>query len=285
MDTRHIGIMVLCFVACSRGRKVPAARQEAAEANLHVDEFGIMQGKPVDKGFVFFDGQYLDAPYVVTRKGLAIFINDKMIVPPIPWPQKQRPSGDVDPQMPPEITRGTSLYDDVLTDYLDQKAAYFVRHYAPEEERDLMEQVLRSLPCFKEVELDPRDPHILRVTTFRGETCNFVLVSLRGRKLKFDKESVLRRVEGWHEYFEDGLREGDCYFFSQGSWITLGGRKDAQQLAEIVKTLRSSRPENVKFREVQRAGLPVDEEDFRNLVTNFSASRQLEKRLEELTGE
>ena len=118
----HLGIGAGCLETLVENFSAPQdfdeRLQELGESLLHAEEFGTTVGSPINKGFVFFDGHYLDAPYIVTRKGLAIVINDKMLEPPIRLAREETPSRDVDPEIPPEISRETSLYDDVFTDYI-----------------------------------------------------------------------------------------------------------------------------------------------------------------------
>ena len=52
--------------------------RKIAEGQLIAD-FGVKTGKPVDRGFVFFDGRYIEAPYVVMRIGIAIYINKQEV--------------------------------------------------------------------------------------------------------------------------------------------------------------------------------------------------------------
>jgi hypothetical protein len=250
--------------------------------NLYTKEFGVTKSEPINSGFVFIKGQYLDAPYIVTRKGLAIFINDKMVALPERWPV-EIPSGDVDPEIPPKINKDTSFYDDVLKKYLLEKTMYVQKHYTPEEERRIMEQVYRGLPCVKEAKLDDEYSDILHLTTFSGETIPAGLVSLRGRKVKHDKESVLQRVEATRKHFENNLKTGDCLIFSNGGRILIGGGNVTGRLPKLLKVLRSSKSTDEKFEAVQQSGFPyISKDSFPTIVTNFSASPQLEQRLNEL---
>ena len=63
----------------------------------------------------------------------------------------------------------------------------------------------------------------------------------------------------------------------------MGAGSVIEKLPRIVMILRSSKPTDVKFKEIQEAGLSaVNSETFSSLVSSFSASAQLGKRLEEL---
>lgn len=50
--------------------------QSLCASDPNIAEFGITGSPANHKGFVFIDGIYLESPYVISRKGLALFIND-----------------------------------------------------------------------------------------------------------------------------------------------------------------------------------------------------------------
>lgn len=65
--------------------------------------------------------------------------------------------------------------------------------------------------------------------------------------------------------------------------MTFGEQGTITYLPKIAKILRSDRSIDEKFKAVQKTGLPsVGPDSFRSLVTDFSASEQLEHRLEQL---
>lgn len=255
----------------------------ASGKDLHVEEFGIETGKSINDGFVFVGGQYLDAPYIVTRKGLAILINDKIVEPPTSWPPLEMPSGDFDPAIPNEINKQTSFRDETFNDYIREKITYVQKHYTPEEESRIMEQLYRGLPFVKEAKIDEKYPDILHITTFKGETYPIGLKPPR-REIKYDRESTLRRVESLQKYFKEWLERGDCLIFSKGSRVHIGAGEVIEQLPKLLKISRSPKLTKEKFKAAQEANLSyINEESFPDMVTNFSASPQLEKRLNELT--
>jgi len=254
--------------------------QQLAQSLMRIEEFGEKVGEPVGAGFVFVDGRYVDAPYVVVRRGLAVFVNDELIEPPVRWPV-ERVMGETDPALPADVVRYSSLYDDALKDYLLRKAAYLQAHYGPDKERDLMKDTLKRLPCVKEAIVDDVYPDILHVSSFIGERVPFGLVGLRGRRIDVDRESVLARVESLRENYEGRLRRGDYYFFfHEGGRITGGADKAAELVPRMVRILSSTESSDVKVREIQRAGLNmVDEETLRRIVAGFVESPQLKRRL------
>jgi len=256
-------------------------RQQADEL-LRVDDFGSETGPPVAKGFVFYDGQYLDAPYVVQRKGLAVFLSNKMIIRPLRWPVTVFP-GDIDPTMPVEINSETSIFDEVVSEYLHQKHAYLRKHKTQDEERRIMEEVFRSLPFIVEARIDKEKSHILHVTTTEGVSFAQSLISMRGRQVKWDKESVRERVEKQHQHFNNALHKGACYFFSRkGGRTRLSTNSVRNKLPLLIEMLRSGKPEDQIKQEIRQLGINLGNERLVELLNNFSASPQLEAQLNDL---
>jgi hypothetical protein len=263
-----------------------AKRQDhAGDVRLagEIKEYGVQEGKPIDAGFVFFDGRYIEAPYVVARKGLCVYINETLVFrhagPVAVFP------GDVDPQLPPDLTQDTSFYDKSFSDYMRQKVAYVQKHFKREEEIKIMEQVYRGLPCVTEAHLDAEVPTILHITTFRGESIPIGLDPPR-RKAPQDKASVLAQVEGVRKNYEERLHKGDCFFlFDAGGRISFGAARVAQCLPRIAEILRSQAPTDVKVKKLQQEGMPdLKSGSFAKLITSFSASSQLDERLRKPQG-
>lgn len=258
-----------------------------SESLLHVEEFGIKEGEPVDNGFIFIDGQYIDTPYIVTRKGLALFINNRMVQPPMRWSlpsSGEKTTTYSDPNLPATINEDSSSFDPDVVDYLATKNAYLRQRYPKEEAVVRIRDVYRSMPCVKQAELDAKDSEILIVVWADGSVDRVRLVPIDGRRpIKMDRQSILERLETERKNYEERLQKGDYYFFfTQGGKITGGAGAAKQILPKIVSILRSSKPADVKLIEIKDAGLPVDT-IIETLVTNFSSSSQLETRLRELT--
>jgi len=257
---------------------------------LHIAEFGETSGEAVDKGFMFVDGHYIDAPYVVTRKGLGLFVNNIMIQGPARWPIQRptltdsiSPEGRANPEIPATINQDSSSFDPDVLNYLGLKRAYLLNNYSKEQAVQRIRDLYNQLPCVKQAKLDPRDPEILNVTWSDDSTDRVRLIPIEGRRpIKMDKQSILYRLNRQRENLEERLQKGDYYFlFSGGGQITGGAPRAAEILPRIVPILQSSKPFDLKFKEVREAGLPLPE-GFEKLVTNFSSSSQLEARLNDL---
>lgn len=276
MSMTALALWLCCLVPVARASD---SAIESLEANLYIETFGITTGATVESGFVFMDGIYLDSPYVVTRKGVALYINDTLVERPRRWPIPTPLPGDIDPEMPKSLTRMTSLYDKDLVDYVCRKSAYALKHFDREGEAVFMEQVYRSLPLVKESRL-MADAHTLSVTSYFGESQLISLVRPR-RKTISSREDVLQALEGMRAHFEGLLKDGDCLFISSsGSRSTLNAQMARSMLPALIPILRSGDAPEVKLMRMREAGLRTAEMDFFSKgLTHFTSSPQIEQRL------
>jgi len=249
---------------------------------LRIEDFHTSESI-VDNGFVFWDGKYLEAPYEIERRGLGVFINGEIIVRPLEWPVKEY-DGDEDPKIPSEINSESSINDEIVNDYLMKKHAYLRKHNAIDEERQIMEEVIKKLPFVTEVKPDSKDKSIVHIKTTEGLTFSQSLVSMRGREVKYDKDSVLQRVEAQRTHFQDALAKGACYLLSsRGGNTRLATSSVVDKLIPMIKILRSGISPGEKLLEIQNSGVNIPDDIIKELVTNFSASSQLETRLSKLS--
>lgn len=264
----------------------PSSTSSMPAHNLSADVHGgggqeghAVDARTIKAGFVFMDGQYIDAPYVLTVKGGDVCVNDIVVDRYYLVPQA-RPVPETDPQLPASIVKETSLHDPVLGAYLADKRAY-VRAHKPEQEAQAMEDVLRSLPLTKEA----RRTGIgrLEIVTHSGEKATIALMPPRR---PYTTKSESERAEEAKLHYETGLLEGRCYFFSSkgGMRMVMSHSSVVSTLPHVVAVLRSGRSDDEKIQAVNEAGLGFVRKgtEGEKLVTQFSASPQLEKRLEEV---
>ncbi len=248
--------------------------EQKAEELLRIDEYGSNEVSD-NNGFVFYEGEYLEAPYVVKRKGLGVFINDKIIVRPLEIPN-QSYSGDIDPELPSEITSESSIYDDIVRDYLMKKFTYLKNTKA---ELAIYETVIRNLPFVVEAETDPNNPDILNFTTTEGLYIPMSLVPLGDRGVKYDKNSVIKRVEDQRINIHNFLSSGGCYIkSSRDGIISLHGKEELIPVINILKTDKSA---SEKLLDFQKSNIRFSKNVFQEMINNFGVSSQLEIRLNE----
>ncbi len=249
---------------------------------LRTDNFGVSVMENVDKGFVFLDGKYLDSPYLISRKGLGIFINNILFNRPERWPINI-PSGDMDPDFPPEINSETSINDDIVHNYLAQKFAYLQKHHSREEEIQIMKNVLVNLPFVTRAEVDEKNSTILHITTTEGLTVAMALYSFRGRQIGYKKEDVKQRIEDKKDHLINALKNEACYFISGNGGVTrLTKNTVINKLPDLIKILRKKASVEEKLKRVQHLNIRIPKSDMMKIIKGFSATKQLEKRLDRL---
>lgn len=263
---------------------------ESAQRLLRVEEFGVSAGQPIDAGFVFVDGKYVSAPYTVSRKGLGLFINDSLLVAHLSRPieaAETRPSiADTDPDVPSTIGRKTSRFDPDILEYVQRKYTHLKKQRPEDKDSALLVASYEGLPCVDEAREDTERPDSIVVKWADGATDRICLgVPGGGRQpVDRDRNSLLARLERQRRGYEERLVKGDYYlFFSRGGQITGGAAAAAKVLPRIVTILRSPQPVDAKVAAIREAGLvSAGQDTLRALVTEFTASPQLEERLRAL---
>ena len=168
-------VSLACALAAVRAFGQARAGRSDGPTAQELTEFGESVGQPVDGGFVFFDGRYVDAPYVVSNRGLDLYVNEFHVGtlgmwPPVNWGSKK-------PDMPDGLTRQSTFEDlaipDRPGDSLDrQMVRWLRRHYNDHEAKRRVTEFFKSLPFVKDVEPDlslSPDGHTLAITTWTGE--------------------------------------------------------------------------------------------------------------------
>lgn len=264
-----------------------AELERTQNLDLHLHEFGTTRGQPVDQGFVFFDGQYIEAPYIVARKGLAIFVNETMLDPPnVKWPPPQpNPEyGAFDPELPASISRNTISWDSELIDYIRAKNAYIVTNRDAQDIPHLKLALYKTLPNVNGAEFDnATHPTLITVTWSDGRVDNILIHPPTRKPITLDRDAILERLNENRQNYEDNLKSGSGYLlFSKSGRIAIGSASARTKLPRLIEILRSEKTDEEKFAELHKAGwVGITPTTCAKLVTNFSASPQLEQRLDE----
>jgi hypothetical protein len=252
-----------------------------------VELFGTNEGKPVDLGFLFYEGRYVEAPYRVSRRGVGLYVNDIRFPGSGFWPPDDWEDKDADP--PPGLTRNSKWSDLYFKDgrgHWDSiKLNWLKRHHKPEEASRLYVQHLKELPFIAKVEVVSRNQ--LKITTHGGEIINTIGLA-EAPWFPPTKEQVLEGVEYRRRRLERRLQEGDCILmFESGSEISFGQQRAARELPVVAEILSSNRTAAEKGDLLERIGIWEPGPTWMKLVTNFQPSAQLAERaraLAEKTG-
>lgn len=253
---------------------------QQADKLLYVDECGTGEEIMVDQGFVFLNGEYVEAPYVLQRKGLGLFLNGRMVVAP-PDRSRQVPAGDTDPKLPEDINSETSFFDEVAINYLTNKHVYLHRHFNPNKESEMIEQCIVELPFVTQTRKDQNRPHILHVTTTEGLTIPYSLIA-HERRSPQDADSLIQSAGRRLDSMQKRLNKGSCYILSQNraGGTALSNRTVQQKLPQLIKILRSTQSPETKKAEIKKLITIIKDNDIVELVSNYSESPQLNSRLE-----
>jgi hypothetical protein len=255
--------------------------------------------EPIDDGFVFFDGRYVEAPYIVETQDLAVTINGFQVTREFAWPPLQKYRFDHDPGLPEGLTRNSTLDEalgvrepgGVLFD--TAKQWFLFSHLAYDEAYEQMLAYYRSLPCVRSLERNAEGFWILE--SHSGERRR---LAIGGRSMRLLSEYYAPSGSGppprreyeelvaqMAERFAQRLRKGDCLLlYPGGDEISFAERRAAVLLPEILATISSGRSDEAKLEELWALGaFPRGDQTLATaLLHNYSSSRQLEERLARL---
>ena len=280
MKTRSASFLLV--FALSMGSTHFALSGNIQGPDLRVDEFGVQEGASIETGYMFFDGRYLERPYIVTRKGLAVFVNDTMVCKPEDWPPADYRVNQ-EPVLPAGITSNSTLDD--VRGYLSQKSLYILQH-SPQNYGEQDIETWKALPFVTNVVMS--NYTMLVYTVGGGEPIHVgtMIPKLMTPRPPPTKDEVRGIVEGKRLEIEQRLRESTAVFtFGSGSRGTLPAGRGLQELPLVVSILESKQGFNDKKKE-------LDDLMFFNfewctipnvdiIVSNFTANAQLDQRMKD----
>ncbi len=246
-------------------------------------KFGTEVPSVISNGFVFFEGQYIEAPYNVTRMGLTIFINNVKVYEykgSIPSTNRVKQAF-----LPDSITENSS-FDDVVP-YINQQSKYLTQEFTDIIKTQKMVEYLMKLPNVASVVAkDTQYPDVLLIKFKNGKKLNFLNWVNDGDE-KTTPKNFVDDVEWRRKLYEDWLSSGCAVFlFEEYQEKTLTSRNVACKLKLLIETLRSNKCHDEKKLILQKLSvIPVDEPRVQkqsSLFTSFSASSQLDERLSAL---
>ncbi len=242
---------------------------------------------PISNGFVFIEGQYIEAPYVVSRKGLTACVNDRVIADYAPLikgmlsvPKKFKYDR---PVIPPDLSTNAGPNDPGFKDYMSKLQSHLIS-IESKNLADEMVKDLKGLPCVEDVV--PLSNHGVVAITFKnGEVENARLVPF-GRKPAITPDTVVEHVSRACQNYVERLEKGDFYSFSNGGsrihTFSAGTAKKA--MPNIVKVLRSSQDDEEKAEELaSMLGMSeIPKEQTHTFIQNIAPSKQLDERAKAL---
>ena len=198
-------VLVCLSAVCSAGG-------ESRVDGRAIADFGVEKGEPINAGFFFHGGTYVEAPYVVERRGLDIVVNGIRVRPGPEYPPFVL-SGEHDPGPPPA---GASPLDrppsgtDPRDTYWRRKWAYLKKHFDKAQAVQKMMETYRNSAGVKSVEKDAGYDDVIILTTTTGKE---VTIDLRpGMVVKpMSKEEYLAQARRSMGHYERKLRSGELF--------------------------------------------------------------------------
>lgn len=258
----------LFALICGLGAAMESAEPEGGKAG----EAGKPKG--LTTGFFFWEGKYVPQPYVVVRKGLELFING-ISVRKYPGPKPVLPAAeDPGPDPPP----GTSPWDRPLDPYWPGKWRYLAANYPIAEARTRMMEVYRKSPGVTEVRMSTTIPDVVECLHASGKVQLMQLAEQGNAGIPLTLSQIAKMAENSRRHWEDMLATSEILILYPSFEAGLSD-DPAKRMMEI---LLSDSTTDYKVRVLQQEHLVgLDEERFRHLVANFTATPELRRRFDQ----
>ncbi len=279
MKTYEVRLICSCLLSL-----VNAVTISGQDADL-VRTFGTARSEPVDAGFYFRTGTYVEAPYIVERRGLDIYIDGHLISKGPEWPPYDY-RVDEDPGDPPD---GSSPFDsrdkhgDPRDSFWAKKWRYLMAHYAHEKAKRIMLETYLKCPEVKEVNWHEVDPDVAIVVGVSGARKNLSLrsMSMFSRAPITEKE-MLERREKKREFYAKMLSSPVALF----DVVSRGGAElyiPESKVIQAIKALVSEKTYKQKVSALASLGIMHPKSHvLQRIVKEFRGSPQLEERIAEL---
>jgi len=261
---------------------LPCARAEN-EGNVEaIRRFGVERSDPINQGFLFHRGAYIEAPYVVARRGLDVYVNHVLVRRGAEWPPYDyrvnedpgAPPPDVSPFDP--VPKGTDPRDT----YWSRKWRYLSGHYKHATAVTMMTEAYRKCSKFREVVQDAERPDVLIVTTESGRKQRISHWVAPGETQKPpDEGQLLKSAKEGKFYYEQLLKAGTAISSVHSGEMIVPKR----QVPQFLETLLATQDKTLRKEQLEAARLlrPGDKV-FGVIAADFKASGQLAERLEAL---
>lgn len=278
----------------------PAYVRELGEKELHKVEHS--------KKILFFFGHYLDEPYVISRKGTGLYINNLLVES-----YRRFPPGyeEGDPPVPADLRADTRLTDlkfgKAGIPWISAKLRWQLWNRPRDEALAAFFAEMRQLPCVKSVEFvdAPKPPPDTNFTFLDDRPRKYFEIVCHSPDCRqtisvyTDQDYRLRGIDHIIELLERNgrsysrmLNQPGCFFAGPGALglIDSNGHPDARHLffPRIVTILKSRQPEDEKLRQIyhyfsfgEKLNLNdrYNVDNIRMMIRTFRGSPQLDPKL------
>jgi len=148
--------------------------------------------KPINSGFVFIDGKYIEPPYKIMSKNGSLFINGILVSKKTDWKRIKKEKKELKnsrstltkPPVPPNLAINSSLNDINKLKYLQSDITYtgaaynyFYKTCSFDDAIDSIANYYRSLPNIKEFYRTKENSSVWYMEAYNGENRKFLLGS------------------------------------------------------------------------------------------------------------
>ncbi len=277
-----VAVLLLAGAVCGVALALEGGQQQPApQYNPDpVAEFGTAKSEPIDTGFFFFDGKYIEAPYVVERRGLDTYINDCLVRKGPEWPPYDyrvnedpgEPPADESPLGP--VPKGVDPRDT----YWARKVRYLWQHYDEATAREMLIAAYKASPAVTEVAQDP-ETGLPRVTDKYGKSSLMAMGVFPSHLVgPPSRQEYLDAVEREREHWRWMLKRPTMALFVKGgmssAWHGAAG-------LEVVGVLASNKSPDEKMAELRQIGvISAHDRDLEAMYRSVVPSQQMVTRCE-----
>jgi hypothetical protein len=241
----------------------------------------------IDHGFVFVEGRYIEAPYQVTTKNLAIYLNGIKIIPEMKCSQANL-WVITDPGMPQGMTKemGISAINSLKNSsgypIIIRKLSYFYQNFPKDIADEKATKFLSMLPFLRTFRLNDVMGSIY-LEDYYDKSLRLDISGTKPLKQPTLEECV-DIVNKNKQIFENFLKDGSCLFFSDhGSLTQITAKHAAKVLPKVISTL-SDQSKNIEEKKaiLDSCGIkPRTSHSLDELFNNFAPNNSLNRRIQE----
>ncbi len=244
-----------------------------------VKEFGVARSAPIHRGFFFHKHRYVEGPYVVERRGLAMYVNGILMGDPLEWPPFDG-TVDEDPGDPPAGVSPldpTPAGEDQRNDYWSRKGSYLWQHHSSRIAFRKMVEAYRKCDALRSVRANRRSLEITLVDKSGRRLPMHYFGCGRRRPLK--RDDILARAEYRKKHYEKTLAAGRFVGRESGFASEMGH----PLMLSAMDIMNSDWTADEKIKVLEKIGFlePYDK-DGRETVRRFKHSAELAEKVRRL---
>jgi hypothetical protein len=253
-----------------------------------IEKYGQSKSEPLDGGFFFYDNEYIEAPYVVERIGLEIFINGYKVgfVPePYDWRILEDPgSPPADSKLPACIPNPNSEY---YNTYWGLKYRYLRASKDEKQANKEFTEIMKSVPGVAKIETNPGNSKYMTIYYDSGQTQIFDWFPDNFEGIEYapvsNKDELINKAEESRLFYEKRFKNNNGFFDrSKGGNMTMG----ALAALRVIDVLVSEATPEGRIKALEAQGSPrLLMDPWKSQLQNIRITPQLVERAKRIRNE